>query len=177
MTDIVERVERWITQRAREQVFSSAEHLLESLVAEIKQLRSENPQTYECEECCFRFDAAHTDHDGGHTCPVCENVKLTDEIERLRASIGKLANEHLAIKKAIGPDWWIDPPDHGWVVLSEQVARMAAEIERLRALTTPQPIETAPRDGTPIRVVSDVPYRGARWVEPSGWLPLPEGPK
>lgn len=78
--------------------------------------------------------------------------------------------------------------------------RARAEIERLRALTTPQPIETAPRDGREIIGINGdfvrvcVPkmfcektweyFRdethapGHTWsMEPTHWLPLPEAPK
>ena len=54
--------------------------------------------------------------------------------------------------------------------LGTPVGELIAEVERLRALTTPQPIETAPKDGT--RFIAYQKYRdvcGCWWMETEGW--------
>ena len=81
--------------------------------------------------------------------------------------------------------------------IRETLERAQVEITRLRALTTPQPIETAPandwvlvfhrRRGWLPGVLSDPRFGGLQWNGPNNetlaqrdvtnWLPLPEDPK
>lgn len=69
---------------------------------------------------------------------------------------------------------------------------LLAEVERLRALTTPQPIETAPKDGTPFMALRKSMYgfvscqtayfdddgdclnEDSVVLEPTHWLTLPK---
>ncbi|CAB4199921.1 Domain of unknown function DUF551 [uncultured Caudovirales phage] len=94
---------------------------------------------------------------------------------------------------------------HSWVWGDIQLAALtaAAEIERLRALTKWQPIETAPRDGTRVligwagcypsrnhvriaRFAVPVGYKNRGWTDddnegrcitPTHWMPLPKPPQ
>lgn len=61
---------------------------------------------------------------------VCRAV---DREMALRAEVERLTADQNAVSEAIGTNEYLDPPDGGDVPLAEQVRRMRAEIERLKA--------------------------------------------
>jgi hypothetical protein len=44
-----------------------------------------NAAMWECPECCFRFDAGHTNQNGGYSCPVCSESALRAYAVQLRS--------------------------------------------------------------------------------------------
>lgn len=71
------------------------------------------------------------------------------------------------IKKRL-EGWQTGSSHHPW--LGGDACDLLKEVERLRQLTTPQPIETAPKDGT--RFIAYQKYRdvcGCWWMETEGW--------
>lgn len=74
---------------------------------------------WSCPECAFAFDATHTDLDGGgHTCPACEEHRLTAALAAEKAAHGELrervraladefetkAGDHLHAAVVAGPE-------------------------------------------------------------------------
>lgn len=106
------------------------------------------------------------------------------EIKRLHALI-----------KAAGKPWLeldVTPPIPWEGGIDGAMRAACAEITRLRALTTPQPIETAPRDGTVVLVEGyydgddKLGWRQSYWapggywawtIDAKRWLPRPENQK
>jgi len=48
----------------------------------------------ECPDCAFTFDAAHEDEGGGYSCPLCSEIALQAEVERLREALDSIATLH-----------------------------------------------------------------------------------
>lgn len=80
---------------------------------EIERLRealSEAPskKLWECPECLFGFDAMHTDHDGGYTCPACAQDRLQGALDDQRAALAAIqlhaANTLSTASRDVG-DW------------------------------------------------------------------------
>ena len=105
-----------------------------------------------------------------------------DEITRLRAEVATMTNDYFRRHRECGD-------------MAQEVIRLRAEVEALRAATPWQPIETAPRDGTEILVytcsgcfyvvsyddIYSAPWRvinseGFREHVPTHWMPLPPPP-
>jgi hypothetical protein len=54
---------------------------------------------WECPGCAFAFDAMHTNEDGSYSCPACAEIRLAEEVTRLRKELDD-ANadlEHVAV--------------------------------------------------------------------------------
>lgn len=109
----------------------------------------------------------------------------------------KIALDAQAAQLAAYPaDWRSDSSLETWFPLTaEQLKAQAAEIARLKAAQTWQPIETAPKDGSTVLLRGRGDHRIAdgywlqdaygglgAWVwpyvhsEPHHWMPLPAGP-
>ncbi|CAI6024749.1 hypothetical protein PAECIP112173_00397 [Paenibacillus sp. JJ-100] len=81
---------------------------LEEAQVEIERLKSEKVELWECPGCGFTYAAEHEDIDpatgegnGNHTCPVCEDVDLVRENERLRKELEEERKQAEVVRKAM----------------------------------------------------------------------------
>jgi hypothetical protein len=89
---------------------------------------SELRKIWECPDCCFGFDAMHTDPGGGYSCPECE--------------VGQLRATNAAWVKATG---WANPEEAGKGVngLAGDVVGLTVRCDALlEALKTVEPYLT-----------------------------------
>jgi hypothetical protein len=93
--EVVTADEHDLLVRAHDAVVDKNIHLQERVTAlhsEREALRAQlEAKLYSCPECCFTFDASHTNEDGGgYSCPVCAELKLTALVERLEGALQRV---------------------------------------------------------------------------------------
>jgi hypothetical protein len=68
-------------------------HSLDALEAELAASKAQVVKLWECPNCCFRFDAAHSlaGTDGEYSCPVCDEEKTNKQLAASKAQSAQLA--------------------------------------------------------------------------------------
>lgn len=97
-----------------------------------------------CPDCAFTFDSAHTDADGGYSCPVCVEIRLEAriaEVERERDYHARraagweqrvLVAEARVVELEGSLRFWVDRADHFDELVPEERAYV-----RARGVLTP----------------------------------------
>lgn len=70
---------------------------------EVEALERKQVALWECPDCCFAFDARHTNASGGgYSCPVCAEVELERRLAIARAALESIAKDPHASYEQFG---------------------------------------------------------------------------